>query len=176
MQVGGESSFHLRASLLRVCVIESSGDICRHATSDFSGVPLKLAIMFLALSVVVACDRQPDPAPPPVPTTASFPDASATAGTAYPDAPVVPPVAVTNTTGRPVATPPPSHDPDSAPRVQVGEVQQLLKQDAAVLLDVRNRTAFEMEHAAGAVNIPLEELPTRAGELPRNKYIAAYCT
>jgi rhodanese-related sulfurtransferase len=53
-----------------------------------------------------------------------------------------------------------------------------LKSDAShghFLLDVRGADEFEMGHIPGAINIPLESLRERTGELPRDKKIAAYC-
>jgi rhodanese-related sulfurtransferase/DNA-binding transcriptional ArsR family regulator len=45
----------------------------------------------------------------------------------------------------------------------------------AVLLDVRPRAEFEAGHLRGAINIPIEELPGRLNELPRDRRIIAYC-
>ena len=44
-----------------------------------------------------------------------------------------------------------------------------------ILLDVREREAFEEEHIKGAVNIPASALPTRLKELPKHKEIITYC-
>lgn len=43
------------------------------------------------------------------------------------------------------------------------------------LLDVRTPQEFAVGHIPGAVNIPLDDLRTRLGELPRDQQIAAYC-
>jgi len=43
------------------------------------------------------------------------------------------------------------------------------------LLDVRTETEFAEGHIPGAVNIPVDELRARLGELPRDRPIAAYC-
>ncbi len=55
------------------------------------------------------------------------------------------------------------------------ELQRLLKQGEAVLVDVRPAMEFEHGHVAGALSIPIEELDERIKELPRNKRIVAYC-
>ena len=55
-----------------------------------------------------------------------------------------------------------------------GEVNELLK-GLAVLLDVRPRQEFETGHLRGAINIPIDELPDRLGELPRDGQIITYC-
>ena len=44
-----------------------------------------------------------------------------------------------------------------------------------VVLDVRTREGFTEGHVPGAINIPFEELPTRANELPKHKDIICYC-
>lgn len=54
------------------------------------------------------------------------------------------------------------------------QVKELLK-DKAVLLDVRPRQEFDSGHLRGAVNIPIDELPDRLAELPRDRQIITYC-
>jgi rhodanese-related sulfurtransferase len=44
-----------------------------------------------------------------------------------------------------------------------------------VLLDVRTADEFAAGHIPGAVNIPVDELRGRRGELPRGGRILAYC-
>ena len=56
-------------------------------------------------------------------------------------------------------------------------VKRLMDQDRhrIVLLDVRSRDGYAAGHLPGAVNIPFEELPARAKELPKRAEIIAYC-
>jgi rhodanese-related sulfurtransferase/DNA-binding transcriptional ArsR family regulator len=54
------------------------------------------------------------------------------------------------------------------------EAEELLAKEA-VLLDVRPRQEFESGHLLGAINIPIDELPDRLAELPRDRQIIAYC-
>ena len=63
------------------------------------------------------------------------------------------------------------------PVAQLAEMTaaQLLGQDEAVLLDVRQRHEWAQGHAPGALLIEAGELPTRAGELPRGRPIAVAC-
>lgn len=69
-----------------------------------------------------------------------------------------------------------SEDPfASVPRVTVNELAEALKEGRAVALDVRPAEAFEEEHVKGAVGIPEDEVVARAGELPREKLVVAYC-
>jgi rhodanese-related sulfurtransferase len=45
-----------------------------------------------------------------------------------------------------------------------------------VLVDVRGKDAYDLEHAEGAISIPYADLESRLAELPKDKLIAAYCT
>ena len=45
-----------------------------------------------------------------------------------------------------------------------------------ILLDVRDADEFMQGHLSGAINIPLEELGGRTGEIKRNSLIIVYCT
>ena len=66
--------------------------------------------------------------------------------------------------------------PDQAPRMEAAEVKRLLEKGEAVLVDVRNKEAFDSGHAEGAIHIPVDQLADRLKELPKDKLIAAYCT
>jgi rhodanese-related sulfurtransferase len=50
-----------------------------------------------------------------------------------------------------------------------------LRDTGSLLLDVRDPKVFEAGHIEGAVNIPLDELRDRMGELPKDREIWAYC-
>ena len=65
-------------------------------------------------------------------------------------------------------------DRDNGNVVSRDEVKELLKAKA-VLLDVRTRQEFDAGHLRGAVNIPIDELPERLGELPRDRQVITYC-
>jgi rhodanese-related sulfurtransferase len=43
------------------------------------------------------------------------------------------------------------------------------------LLDVRTAQEFAQGHIPGAVNLPIDDLRNRLGELPRDRQIALYC-
>lgn len=47
--------------------------------------------------------------------------------------------------------------------------------DGAVLLDVRTSDEFSAGHLDGAVNIPIDDLEARLGELPRDRDVVVYC-
>ncbi len=46
----------------------------------------------------------------------------------------------------------------------------------ALIVDVRGQEFYEQGHARSALSIPLEELPARLAELPKDKAILLYCT
>jgi rhodanese-related sulfurtransferase len=50
-----------------------------------------------------------------------------------------------------------------------------LAAEGAVLLDVRSPGEFAAGHAAGAINIPVDELAARKAELPAGKDVITYC-
>ncbi len=50
-----------------------------------------------------------------------------------------------------------------------------LVQNGAFLLDVRTQAEWDQYHAIGATLIPLDELPNRLSELPKDKQIVVIC-
>jgi rhodanese-related sulfurtransferase len=61
------------------------------------------------------------------------------------------------------------------PQVDVEAVLAVSAAEPPYLLDVRTPEEFAAGHIPGAVNIPVDELRSRLGELPRDRQIAAYC-
>ena len=59
--------------------------------------------------------------------------------------------------------------------VTTEELLERLRDGVVTLLDVRPPEEFEAGHLPGAVNIPLEELEQRLGELPPEREVVAYC-
>lgn len=59
--------------------------------------------------------------------------------------------------------------------VSPAELRAGLASGAMLLLDVRPALEFAAGHLAGAVSIPLEELPARLSELPTEPLIVTYC-
>jgi rhodanese-related sulfurtransferase len=55
------------------------------------------------------------------------------------------------------------------------ELERLLATGEACVIDVRPRQEFEHGHLAGAVSIPLDDLPGRLDDLPRDRLIVTYC-
>ena len=61
------------------------------------------------------------------------------------------------------------------PQVDVETVLAAPAAEQPFLFDVRTPQEFASGHIPGAVNIPVDDLRTRLGELPRDREIAAYC-
>ena len=50
-----------------------------------------------------------------------------------------------------------------------------MRSGSVVVVDVRPREEYRAGHIAGAVSIPVDELPRRLRELPSRKEVVAYC-
>ena len=61
------------------------------------------------------------------------------------------------------------------PQVDIETVLAAPSGDRLFLLDVRTQKEFGVGHIPGAVNIPVDELRERLGELPHDRTIASYC-
>ena len=61
-------------------------------------------------------------------------------------------------------------------RVTTAELDQLLKEGKAIIVDVRNQDMYDSAHISGARLIPLQDVAARANELPRDKMIVTYCS
>jgi rhodanese-related sulfurtransferase len=55
------------------------------------------------------------------------------------------------------------------------EMASLLESGDVMLIDVRPAAEFKYGHIPGALPFPIEELPQRLSELPKDKRIIAYC-
>ena len=55
------------------------------------------------------------------------------------------------------------------------DVEKLAKDDNALFLDVQTRGEYEAAHLVGAVNIPVDELRARMGELDKSKTVYVNC-
>jgi rhodanese-related sulfurtransferase len=55
-------------------------------------------------------------------------------------------------------------------------VRRMLTSDSAQLVEVLPRDAYESEHIAGAINLPLKELnPESTRRLDRDRPVIVYC-
>jgi predicted sulfurtransferase len=65
---------------------------------------------------------------------------------------------------------------DGVRRVTVKELKQMLDDNDAVVIDVRNEASYNMGHIKGSKLIPEAEVGKRLDELPKNKLIVTYCS
>jgi hypothetical protein len=66
--------------------------------------------------------------------------------------------------------------PLDAPRISGEEAVKLVAKGEAVVVDVRDKLAWQASHAEGSLSIPASEIAGRVAELPKDKLIVAYCT
>lgn len=64
---------------------------------------------------------------------------------------------------------------DSLEPVTNTELLQRLREEDAVLIDVRPPIEYEQGHIAGALSVPFDELRRRLKQLPKDREIIAYC-
>ena len=64
------------------------------------------------------------------------------------------------------------------PRVSIEEARAALESGAAMMVDVRLDTAYEVSHIAGAINIQLGEFESnpKGTGLAKDEWIITYCT
>jgi rhodanese-related sulfurtransferase/DNA-binding transcriptional ArsR family regulator len=54
-------------------------------------------------------------------------------------------------------------------------IEEMMRAGEVCLIDTRPLVEYESGHLSGAISVPVEELPERLDELPRDKPIVAYC-
>ncbi|KFL33128.1 MULTISPECIES: rhodanese-like domain-containing protein [unclassified Sulfurospirillum] len=62
-----------------------------------------------------------------------------------------------------------------AMKIKTPDMLALVEEGKAILVDIRFREEFEVWHMNFAKNIPLNELPKRLNELPKDKLIITAC-
>jgi 3-mercaptopyruvate sulfurtransferase SseA len=65
---------------------------------------------------------------------------------------------------------------DGVRRVTPAEARAAVEKGQAVIVDVRGEDSFKAGHVKGALWIPVGDIGSRAGELPRGKMIITYCS
>jgi len=65
---------------------------------------------------------------------------------------------------------------DGARRVTIEEMEAMVKDGTAVVIDVRNQAAYDAGHIPGSKLIPAGEILNHINELPRDKTIVTYCS
>jgi hypothetical protein len=78
-------------------------------------------------------------------------------------------------TGSPALVTPGAVDPDDPPRISLQELQQLLTQPDTLLVDVRTAGSYAERHIPGAVSFPFSTIDQHIQDVPRDKFIVAYC-
>jgi hypothetical protein len=114
-----------------------------------------------ARKVKTAKVKTPAPLPAPANPVVSPPPPPRDAAQARP---ANPPVLSTPTPG------------DGAPRITPAELRVALDNGTAILVDVRGDDSYKAGHIKGAISIPVDEIRTRFKELPKDKFIATYCS
>jgi len=60
-------------------------------------------------------------------------------------------------------------------KIKTPDMLALVEEGNAILVDIRFPEEYAAWHIAGSINIPLNELPKRLGELPKEKLIITAC-
>jgi rhodanese-related sulfurtransferase/biotin operon repressor len=64
---------------------------------------------------------------------------------------------------------------DDLEPVAAGELLERVRDGLAIVIDVRPPEEFAQGHIPGALNIPLDQLERRLGEIPNDREVVAYC-
>ena len=83
---------------------------------------------------------------------------------------------VANSNTKPVTQGPETVYADGARRVTTDELEAMLKDGTAVVIDVRNQASYDLGHIPGSLLIPAGEILNHVNELPRDKMIVTYCS
>jgi 3-mercaptopyruvate sulfurtransferase SseA len=114
---------------------------------------IKLFFVFIILLTASACSVQASPTPASQPTT------------------IIEVISTPTTQSIPLSE-------ADVPRITVEEAKAALESGAAVVVDVRSKTAYDAQHIAGAISIPFTEIqanPTGL-KLEKDQWIITYCT
>lgn len=65
---------------------------------------------------------------------------------------------------------------DGARRITTSELETLLKDGKAFVVDVRSQDAYDLGHIPGSRLIPASDISKHLKELPRDKTIVTYCS
>lgn len=69
------------------------------------------------------------------------------------------------------------HNPsDDARRITAEDLHALWEKHEVLIVDTRNEATYNQSHIQGAILIPAGEFASRLHELPKDKFIATYCT
>jgi hypothetical protein len=65
---------------------------------------------------------------------------------------------------------------DDIPRLTADEAYQAVTNGEAILVDTRSEAEFQSHHAAGAVNMPIDQAESLVSGLDPNTWYITYCT
>ena len=65
---------------------------------------------------------------------------------------------------------------DDARRITTAELEALMKEGKAYVVDVRNQDSYDMGHIPGSHLIPVGLIQNYVDKLPRDKTIVTYCS
>jgi len=65
---------------------------------------------------------------------------------------------------------------DDVPRLSVQEAYQAVRNGEAILVDTRSAEQYTAQHAAGAINLPIDSLETNLAALDPDQWYITYCT
>ena len=65
---------------------------------------------------------------------------------------------------------------DDVPRLTAKEAYEAQQSGKAVIVDTRSATQYDTSHIAGSINLPLDQLESRMGELDPDTWYITYCT
>ena len=80
-----------------------------------------------------------------------------------------------NTNTTPAAGPATAYS-DGARRITTAELDALIKEGKAYVVDVRSQDSYDMGHIPGSHLIPATEVFKHVDKLPRDKTIVTYCS
>src|SRR5215218_5925669 len=84
-----------------------------------------------------------------------------------------PPALVANA---PTAQPTPPDEGHDAPRISLADAKKDYDAGTAIIIDVRDATAYKQEHIKGALHIPMADAAANEDKSPKNKDIIVYCS
>jgi 3-mercaptopyruvate sulfurtransferase SseA len=65
---------------------------------------------------------------------------------------------------------------DGARRITIDELETMIKNGEAFIVDVRNQASYDAGHIPGSRLIPSAEILNHLSELPKDKTIVTYCS
>ncbi len=83
---------------------------------------------------------------------------------------------VANSNTKPIPKGPETVYADGARRVTTDELEAMMKDGTALVVDVRSQDAYDLGHIPGARLIPAGEILNHIKDLPRDKTIVTYCS